>query len=320
MKAVCNKIILFILVIILFCLVLVFIDTLTKVDLSLSPIHKYPALVLRNSLYLVSYADGPEVFFKNRNILAYSAINNGIDFIYNYRKEHLDKEFLSKNPILNERVGAGWWLWKPYIILKTLESIPENSLLLYADSGLLIRQPIREFIDKQFLNHNKSVVLFAYDPKIYFFAGATATGDTFHYLGCNNDRCRYGHHVWAGLLIIKNNKSSRKFISDWLHACCNENLLKGSDLKYSNYPEFKYHQHDESILSVLGNRDADIVQFVNIDNYFHELFYMHRRKSDREDMSLIGFTNMRLMRFERKLLNRPILKQLREIITNFFNN
>ena len=47
-------------------------------------------------VYLISYADGPEVFHKNQNALTASALNKGIDFFLNYKRYHLDKDFIEK--------------------------------------------------------------------------------------------------------------------------------------------------------------------------------------------------------------------------------
>ena len=40
------------------------------------------------------------------------------------------KDFVNSNPR-----GYGYWLWKPYIIKKTLNSMEDGDILLYADSG-----------------------------------------------------------------------------------------------------------------------------------------------------------------------------------------
>jgi hypothetical protein len=40
-----------------------------------------------------------------------------------------------KNFILKNNRGYGYWLWKSFIILKTLESIDEEDIIVYADSG-----------------------------------------------------------------------------------------------------------------------------------------------------------------------------------------
>ena len=33
--------------------------------------------------------------------------------------------------------GGGYWIWKPFVILKTLKSMQEGDILLYADAGAI---------------------------------------------------------------------------------------------------------------------------------------------------------------------------------------
>ena len=52
-----------------------------------------------------------------------SAFENGkVDEYYEYGPNDIDKNFREKNKdILSRKRGNGYWLWKPYIILKTLK-------------------------------------------------------------------------------------------------------------------------------------------------------------------------------------------------------
>ena len=38
----------------------------------------------------------------------------------------------------NKRKGGGFWLWKPYVILKHLKTLRENDILVYTDAGSTI--------------------------------------------------------------------------------------------------------------------------------------------------------------------------------------
>ena len=283
-------------------LVLLLLHMISSLDLSMQAPYRLTDDQKKTSMYLVSFADGKDVFLKNRNILAASAINRGIDFIYNYRKEHIDPEFLKQNPILNEQYGAGYWLWKPYFILKTLNSIPEGSILVYADSGLLVRQPVRCYFEKGLSEPGKDILLFAYNPKVYGLASKIASGDTFDAIHCREDRCRYGHHVWAGILVLRNSPKSRAFIKTWLGLCQNEQLLKGVTFKSQNFPEFSHHQHDEGILSALAARESDKVAFFKKDcKEFESYIHFHRRKEDRK--TLVGYVAHNFSHLQKRLLN-----------------
>ena len=309
MLKIANKINI-ILVVCLLIVIIVFYKTIKEVDVSTKCIYRKSSSLFDPSVYLVSYADGPEVFFKNRNFLAFTAINSGVDFTYNYRRFHIDREFIKNNPILNEPFGAGFWVWKPYLILKTLDNIPENSILIYADSGMSIRKPIREYLENCFVDSTKDVVLFSYDKNtsIVPFTGNIAAGRVFDVLKCRNDSCRYGHHIWAGFIAVKNSTKSREFIKNWLNYCCNVELITGIN-QGNNYPEFKQVQHDESILSVLAHRDHAVVNLIDMDPEFFKHFYIHRRKMNKESKSLLGFNVKKYL----PEIKDKIIKYLRKI-------
>ena len=44
--------------------------------------------------------------------------------------------------IENNKKGYGYWLWKPYIIKKTLEKMKKGDILLYLDVKLIFKRKI----------------------------------------------------------------------------------------------------------------------------------------------------------------------------------
>jgi hypothetical protein len=264
-----------------------------------------------DDFYLLTYADGRDVYFQNRNLLTASAINRGFDFILNYRRDHIDANYIKQHPILQQKIGAGYWLWKPYLILKTLQNIPDGAIVMYADSGLVIRQPMQQYLNKQFAP-NKDILAFAYNQQLHGVAATIASGDTFLALNCMDESCRNGHHVWAGMLALRNSKQSRDFIQEWLKYCEQDQILQGISLNTPNYPEFTHHQHDEAILSVLVNREAAIVNFVPMDSNFYQHIKVHRRKTS--EQSLIAFMSSRNIDHEYVLQDIWPIKKLRSFM------
>ena len=105
-------------------------------DLSLEPVNKYLEKKPREPVYLISYADGADVFFQNQHFLVHSALNKGIDHFLNYRRSHVNAQFIKDHQeIFDTPLGAGLWLWKPWVILETLKNTPENAIIMYADVG-----------------------------------------------------------------------------------------------------------------------------------------------------------------------------------------
>ena len=89
---------------------------------------------MTGNVWLISYADGSEVHLANQRTLTASALNKCIDFYKPYNRKHIASSYVSAHEnVFSHKKGAGYWLWKPYIILETLEEIPENDILLYAD-------------------------------------------------------------------------------------------------------------------------------------------------------------------------------------------
>src|SRR5690606_2752446 len=62
----------------------------------------------------------------------------GFHEVLEYGFHNLSSSFVKKNEhILKQKRGAGYWLWKPKIILDTMDRYPlsENILIFYLDAG-----------------------------------------------------------------------------------------------------------------------------------------------------------------------------------------
>ncbi len=67
-------------------------------DISLEPVpKKFCTSDPRAPVYLVTYADGAEVFYQNQNFIVFSDLNKGIDHFLSYRRHLIDPTFISKN-------------------------------------------------------------------------------------------------------------------------------------------------------------------------------------------------------------------------------
>lgn len=61
------------------------------------------------------------------------------DNIIKYTEQDLqnDEEFWSKHGdfIENNKRGYGYWIWKPYIVKKTMDTLADDDILMYLDCG-----------------------------------------------------------------------------------------------------------------------------------------------------------------------------------------
>lgn len=106
---------------------------------------------------VISYATNK--FKKSQDILKEQSLIKGADSVINYGPSDLDNDFVKKNiHILNSSRGGGFWLWKPYVILKTLLNCEYGDKVLYCDSGMYPIENLNYLFD--LTNEKKPIILF----------------------------------------------------------------------------------------------------------------------------------------------------------------
>ncbi len=98
---------------------------------------------------LINYSDKNFKTSQKLNSKTGMGIGNFDRFI-EYSPEDIDKKFYQKNEhILTQLRGGGYWLWKPYIILKTLQrkDVKYGDYIFYLDSGAYFINKIDYIID-----------------------------------------------------------------------------------------------------------------------------------------------------------------------------
>lgn len=176
--------------------------------------------------------------------------------IYGFTDEDLKKdiEFWNKHGdfIENNKKGYGYWLWKPYIIKKTLEKLNENDILVYLDVGCEIN--IKQ--KNKFINFIKLL------DKKNILGSSCASNDikytkkdilNYFNFDINKDKkLLEKKHMQACILFIKKNDLIINFINEWYDICSNNyNFLDDSESIDNNYPQFVENRHDQSIFNML---------------------------------------------------------------------
>lgn len=318
------KVILYILVIYLVLVILEYAKQGFINDLSLQKVDVVNSNKPREPVFLVSYADGGENFYRNQNAMSHYAINKGIDFILNYRKDHISRIFINENKeILDNPKGAGMWLWKPYIILETMKTAPEGSIIIYLDSAFYIKKSLNGLIDM--LNNHDVLLVHDRGRK----NGAFIKGDSFALMDCTGEECREAPHIWSAVMIMKNTAISRAFIEKWLESCQDIRNLSGENYGIAqNYPEYAWHHFDQSVLSLVYYKNPASVKMIEFDETVPYLSWFHRKNSRSSPLKswytiygsdpIINFGTTGKTLPSSALLNFPGLVDLRKwLIENF---
>jgi hypothetical protein len=213
---------------------------------------------------LINYADLSHYESQKKNCST-GMIYGMFDSYIAYSKKDIDPAFCNQyNRILSQKRGAGYWLWKPYIILKTLESINDGDYLFYCDSG-------SEFISN--INHiielGQNITLFHLDPVPGNIQAIQTKRDAFVLMGCEK-YAFYPNVTHAGFQLYKKCEESISFVREYLLYCCDERILTDMPnlMGWPDYIEFQNHRHDQSVLSLLACKHGikthrDLTQYGN---------------------------------------------------------
>ncbi len=246
---------------------------------------------INSNIWLISYADG-ENYIANQNGLLASSINKCIDFTKAYRKKHISPAYFEAHKsILSQKRGAGYWLWKPYLILKTLNEIPENDVLFYIDAGVLINIPIDTLIGQLL---KKDIMIFDQGWQNKELTKRLL----FQMMDMDFEETWNANHLQANVLLIKNTPFARNFIAEWLYWAEKPEAITDI-LKGNEFPEFVDHRHDQSILSILYLKYKDKINILPSE-IMHQYFLTHRR-ADFKKRSLV-FSSKKPNGFESKIM------------------
>lgn len=169
------------------------------------------------------------------------------DEVKRFSRNDIESDFLEKNErIFREKRGGGLWVWKPYIIYKSLLSIDENDYLMYLDAGAIYVDSIYKLIrqiesDKTDMLCSSSILPNMHWCKRKLIEKYVKKIDVQTFFNSSLPE--------AGYLLIKKNNHSLSIIKEWLDLCqIYENI---SDETNNEFEFFKEHRHDQSVFSVV---------------------------------------------------------------------
>jgi len=176
-----------------------------------------------------------------------------IDTIIEYSLNDIDNEFKEKNKeILSLPRGAGYWIWKPYFILKTLNTMNDNDVLIYCDTAMNFVGSLDPYIE----NMKSSIMVFqhGFDSAERSFT----KGDIFKKFNCKDNKditdstqLDGSHSIW------KKDEKSLAFVKEWLENCCIKQLVTDDPSIEPNLDGFAENRHDQSLLSILAKLNKD---------------------------------------------------------------
>ena len=248
----------------------------------------------KNKIVAISY--GNHLFKKQLLINKKTALEVGkVDKYYSYGPNDIDKDFKQRNKdILSQKRGNGYWLWKPYFILKTLrEKLNEGDYLIYTDAGILYTNSTDKIIN--FLNEQNSEMWMI---RSKFLEKSYTKRDAFILLGADLPFYTDTNQYMAGIQVYKKLKFTEKFLEEVLYYSQDKRIItdEPNTLGFKNYEEFIDNRHDQSILSILikkysqadsGRTNMDIEQIKKQHILMPYIFCIYRKKEFKNYFDII---------------------------------
>lgn len=203
------------------------------------------------SVFHISYAT--EQFRQASSMLLASAKKFGVKQtkIYNSQNHILSDLKMRFPEIMSQSRGAGYWLWKPYIILDTLNQAKDDDIVLYTDVAMTFVADPLPLIN---LANDFPVVLFKMTPTR--FQSHWTKRDCFIILDADSPEYWNTPQLWAGCQLYRVCAEARRFVSDLCEAMSDTRALTDIQnvLGEPNLPGFCEHRHDQSILTIQAKR------------------------------------------------------------------
>ena len=162
-----------------------------------------------------------------------------------FRRTHRD--------ILFRRKGAGYWLWKPHLILKTLlEDMSYGDVLMYEDAGSYLQKDAGPLL-KLASASSQGIVVFTLQLLEKYYT----KGDAFLVMQMNYpDFIDVAYQTLASFVVIRKDCETLQFVMEWLAYSSDARVVTDDGNIYNkrNHEGFIGHRHDQSVLSLLSKK------------------------------------------------------------------
>ena len=234
----------------------------TNISQYISPCNLYS-----ENIVFITFSDG--IKYKYKRIIEQAKTSKFFKECIPYTLKDLDKDFTEKNSnfIENNPRGYGYWIWKPYIILKTMQKLNYNDIIMYSDSGSVINpngfKRIKHYYD---ILNSYDMICFQIKHDEIKWNKKDTVDYIFNIFGNSNYNLLNTKQITSCAMLLRNNEKTFNFMKLWYNISLNYHFIDDTLSNSPNFKEFIEHRHDQSIFSLLTKLYGMNIYFCK-DNY-----------------------------------------------------
>lgn len=187
------------------------------------------------------------------------------DEVLLFTRDSLPEE-AKRHPLINEKRGGGYWVWKPIIIKNVLNDLEDGDIVVYVDSGCTLNKScvwnmmfrLLEKYDTVCFQYGDSVPKFknkgTTSPKMRYWT-KRQTIDFFKEKYKSESFLDF-NQIMGGILFLKGKDNA--FLNEWYDLTMSHPELLtdvDSDDAANQYNGFIAHRHDQSIITPIAEYD-----------------------------------------------------------------
>ncbi len=208
-------------------------------------------------------------------------------------------EYIKASPLYAFSRGGGFWVWKPFVVMKALSNCKLGDIICYVDSGCTLNKDSKEW-DEYFAAMEKYNAIFFQYRDDYKYEGwdkickrpennsskvgfwmKPSTKQYFEEFFGNDEFCNFSK-IWCGAFFVKKTKPIINIIQEWYRLILFNPILFIDPIgkEKINLPEtFNVHRHDQAVVTPL------VYYYRNMDDV---LILPETSESQREKAAIIA--------------------------------
>lgn len=209
---------------------------------------------IKASTMLITFGHHCCAFSKQRALSKAKSVG-GFNYVHSFNFDSLSRRFRrTHHNLLKEKRGAGYWLWKPYILLKTLiEHMNEDDIVMYQDAGAYMIRNAGPLL--KLCEHSKQgIVVFTLNK----IESEYTKQDAFILMNMSFPEASESYQRLASFVVLRKSCTSIQFAMEWLAYASDRRIVTDdpNTMGVPNPPSFRDNRHDQSVLSLLSKKWA----------------------------------------------------------------